>query len=708
MKDSDSSSKWPQHCVATLLASLATLAHAQGGAQCPQVPCDDVRTVAAASTGVPVEHDFNAAAATTYYITLTDLGAQFAAPQPLASLKLAITANDALVSLVPITGAGAGAATTTLVVDGAGSVATNGVATASFTTTSAGAYRFHIVGAPANGTGPGPIGLTVSATQGGAPVQSWSDAIGLSGAPPSSAEGIIQQSFTVTAAGAYTVSVADLGLPQSLQGPPQLLLLQAGNVIAILPDPGSHALNTTLTLQPGGYQVFAVGLAANGAAGGLFSASAIPVPAGGGAPAFSWTVPVGGTIAVGGATPLTAGSQYSLSLNDLAFPAALTHLAAMAVDVSVGAAAASLAGSGTQTFTAAGGMGDTYQIYAAAQAATTPGAGGYTARILPMGSSVAVAGAAKAVTASGGTLYAYDFTADVPAAGTYTATLTDLQIPAALGAAKLALVQGGGIVGTPLASPGSITATLSAGSGSLTLLAFASSSAAAGSLLDVSVSDASSKLVFDQPQGVGAAFNPTQVSITTKGTYQFTLQDLAWPASFSAMGGQLTAVLTQGGTLVGEFFGGGTLSSIPVTTTGKYYLSIIATPTGSDQAGTYALNISPAPPAPSVNLSADAASVAAGGTVHLLWTTTGATSCVASGGGWSGTFTGAQATSDSVTSPAISTATTFKLTCTGAGGTAAGSVTISIAPAKGGGGAIGEGLLLVLGGCLTYRRRRRD
>src|ERR1700722_11912369 len=101
--------------IAALLMGLwATTTQAQGVAQCAQIPCDDVRTVAAASTGVPVEHDFDATAGTTYYVTLTDLGAQFSVPQPLATLKMAITANDALVNVTPIVGSGTVAPTVQL------------------------------------------------------------------------------------------------------------------------------------------------------------------------------------------------------------------------------------------------------------------------------------------------------------------------------------------------------------------------------------------------------------------------------------------------------------------------------------------------------------------------------------------------------------------------------------------------------------------
>jgi hypothetical protein len=695
----------------------ATSVHAQTVVQCAQVPCDDVRTVAAATTGVPVEHDFNATAGTTYYVTLTDLGAQFQVAQPLASLKMAITANDALVNVTPIVTTGdTVAATNQLVVDGANSVATNGVGVASFTATTTGAYRFHIVGAPTTGNAPGPIGLQVSATQGGAALQSWSDSIGLPGAPPASAEGILQQTLAVTTAGSFQVSVTDLAFPQALAGAPQLILLQNGSStpVVILPDPtNNNALTKAVTLATGSYQLYALGLSGTGAPGGLFSASVLPAATGGGAPSFAWTVPTGSTIAIGAAVQLTTGASYTLSLRDLAFPVPLSLVAAVAVDANQGLAAATLNVNGTQSFTASGATGgDTYQIYGVAQAASTPGGGSYSAQIFSSGGA-AMAGAAQAVTTPGGTLQGYNFTTDVPTAGSYTATLTDFVIPGALTTADLALVQGGVVVGTPLTSPGSASATLAAGAGSLTLLAFAAPSSSGGGLMDVNLANSSGALIFDQPQGVGAAFKPTQISITTQGSYSFTLADLAWPASFSQSGGQLTGILTQGGNVIGEIFGGGSLTSIAVKSAGNYYLSIIATPTGTDEAGTYALNVGPTPAAPTVSLSADATSVATGGTVHLIWTTTGASSCVASGGNWSGTFTGTQATSGTATSPTISANTTFTLTCSGPGGQTAGNVTVNITAAststsssKGGGGALGEGLLLVLGICLATSRRR--
>jgi regulation of enolase protein 1 (concanavalin A-like superfamily) len=82
------------------------------------------------------------------------------------------------------------------------------------------------------------------------------------------------------------------------------------------------------------------------------------------------------------------------------------------------------------------------------------------------------------------------------------------------------------------------------------------------------------------------------------------------------------------------------------------------------------------PPAPSVSLNATPSNVASGATTQLSWTSTNATSCVASGG-WSGS----KATSGSATSSALTTNTTFTLTCTGTGGVGSDSKTVTVAGA---------------------------
>jgi hypothetical protein len=89
----------------------------------------------------------------------------------------------------------------------------------------------------------------------------------------------------------------------------------------------------------------------------------------------------------------------------------------------------------------------------------------------------------------------------------------------------------------------------------------------------------------------------------------------------------------------------------------------ITSPSGSQTL--FGLNIDILPPAPIVTFSASPNPVAASGdTSTLTWSSSFATSCTATGA-----WTGTQPTSGTFTTAGITTAQTFNLTCTGAGGT---------------------------------------
>ncbi len=85
------------------------------------------------------------------------------------------------------------------------------------------------------------------------------------------------------------------------------------------------------------------------------------------------------------------------------------------------------------------------------------------------------------------------------------------------------------------------------------------------------------------------------------------------------------------------------------------------------------VTVQAAPPAPTVNLSANPTSVVSGSSTNLSWTTTNASSCTASGG-WSGS----KNTSGSQTIASLTVATTFTLACTGTGGNGTDSVTVQV------------------------------
>jgi hypothetical protein len=76
---------------------------------------------------------------------------------------------------------------------------------------------------------------------------------------------------------------------------------------------------------------------------------------------------------------------------------------------------------------------------------------------------------------------------------------------------------------------------------------------------------------------------------------------------------------------------------------------------------------------PTVTLTASPTTVAAGGTSTLTWSSTGADGCAASGG-----WTGTKSTSGSASVGPIQSATSYQLTCLGAGGNAAAMVQVNV------------------------------
>jgi hypothetical protein len=83
----------------------------------------------------------------------------------------------------------------------------------------------------------------------------------------------------------------------------------------------------------------------------------------------------------------------------------------------------------------------------------------------------------------------------------------------------------------------------------------------------------------------------------------------------------------------------------------------------------------PGPVAPTVTLTVTPATVASGGAATLSWSSTDATSCMASGG-----WTGGRATTGSESTGALTATTTYTLTGDGPGGSAAASATVTVTP----------------------------
>jgi hypothetical protein len=108
----------------------------------------------------------------------------------------------------------------------------------------------------------------------------------------------------------------------------------------------------------------------------------------------------------------------------------------------------------------------------------------------------------------------------------------------------------------------------------------------------------------------------------------------------------------------------------PLTATATYALACSGPGGTATQAVT--ITVAAGPSAPTVSLTATPATVNAGQSTTLAWSATNATSCAASGG-----WTGGQPLAGELIVLTASTAT-YTLTCTGAGGSTAKSVTVTV------------------------------
>ena len=647
------------------IALTALLAAVSGTALRPaaaQTVLDQVHTIAAPTTGVPIEHTFSIATAGTYQVTLTDLGAALTPAAPLASVTMSVTGGDAIVGM-PVVGAGV----------------------LTLSSLAASTYTLHVVGTPGNTPGSGPIGIVVTASN-QTQIASFQDVIALLNQALPNGEAVLDASFTVPSSGTYTIALNDLQLPTALTTLTAIVVAPgSASPVVTLPLTG-NVYSTTATLSSGvNYRFLAVGAASSTANAGLYSATV----SGASGIAFAQAVPVGATAHLG--SPALAAGSYTLALADLAFPAALTQLGAALVLNGTAVATLNAAGS-SPTFAAAAGTYEAYAVGTASSAAL--GAGSYALQVLPQGGGAAVFSVGRGVVASGGALTPYAFDVTLAAAGAENVALADFQFPAALTSVKLAAVQAGAVLGTPIASATSLS--INPASGALSLVAFAQA-ASAGGLFGLEVTPGGGgNPVLEVTQAVGTLFNSQQVQITSAGTYSVKTTDLGFPANFA----NYDTIVTQGTQPIGSIFGGGTFNF--AATAGTYSVNFLAQPSAQAKAGTYALTVAVAPPAPVVSLSVDHQQISSGGTVDVIWSSQNATSCAASGG-WSG----AQAVSGTATSAPLTANTTFTLTCSGTGGSAAQSVTVTVTAASGGGGggAIDTLMLAALAALFAARHR---
>jgi len=114
----------------------------------------------------------------------------------------------------------------------------------------------------------------------------------------------------------------------------------------------------------------------------------------------------------------------------------------------------------------------------------------------------------------------------------------------------------------------------------------------------------------------------------------------------------------------------GTQSTGALTASATYTLSCTGTGGSAAQSATVSVKA----PAPTVSLRVSPSSITRGNTASVVWSSTNATSCSASGA-WSGS----KAVSGSQSTGALTANATYSLSCTGAGGSAVQSATVTVA-----------------------------
>ena len=154
-----------------------------------------------------------------------------------------------------------------------------------------------------------------------------------------------------------------------------------------------------------------------------------------------------------------------------------------------------------------------------------------------------------------------------------------------------------------------------------------------------------------------------------------TLTLTAAPTSIQSGGSsQLTwtttnaAACTASGSWSGSKAVSGTEATGALTNSGSYALTCI----GDGGTVTKSASVT-VQAAPTLTLSASPTSVQSGSASQLTWSTTNATSCIASGG-----WTGTKATTGSQSTGALAANTSYTLTCSGAGGSVAQTASIAV------------------------------
>jgi hypothetical protein len=688
----------------------------------------------AAAAAAPPTQTFTVTSAGSYVVTLTDL--QLPAALGALSVAIATPTGPAIVIPTPSSSQTNGNQT------GSGQSGTPSTGSVPITQTvmlQAGTYTLQVLATAGQGAVGGTFSVQVAPDGGGSAVFQYEDTVSAASAPPASGQSALSAKFTVASAGTYMLSLNDLAFPVALSSLNVIVLNDCGTTVGcvsapVSPTPSSGTNQTiSLSLAAGTYDLFALAAADSTVLQGLYS-----VQITGGSPTATLYA---STNAVGELPPpvpvtVPAAGSVSLKLTDFAAPQPLASIKGVVAEN--GSVLQQLAGAGTVSFPATAGtvqvfiVGTPGPVASSSSSSSSSSGGSSTSSSSGSGSSSSSgssSGGSSAtssgqgsyelvVTEGGQTLadiaqavlltgqYAFVFPVTLSAAGSYQVSLNDFQLPAPFSSLSAVIAQ----AGSTLASTQNGTATFSAAAGPISIVVFPTlSSLSTDGLFGVQLTGpGAGATVIAQTQGVGTLFSAQSIAVPSAGSYDVTLTDLGFPASF----GNLAVIVTQGTTTLGELVGGGKLT-INASASGTYVLNVLAqVGTGVDY-GLYGLQFDTTPPAPPVSLSASASSVTSGGSVTLTWSSSDTTSCIATAMPASTTWAGTlPATSGMQSSGALTANTTFSISCTGNDGTA-GTASVSVKvtavqSGKHGGGSFSGSDILALMLALAWQMSRQQ
>lgn len=540
---------------------------------------------AVSTNPVPTAQTFTITQAGSYTITLTDL----LNPQALAALSVAVATPSALIVQLS-TSSGSPSVSKTLTLQ-AGTYTEQVLATAA--AGAGGAFGNFSVQVSDSSNDPIPVTPVGGTTSSPAFV-----GVVASPSTPVNGQSVLDTQFTVTDAGPYQLTLADLNFPAALQpssfsialwnlSNSSTLLLNEPNVAA-----ATYSIDSGAVLPAGTYEVVIAAQAdtTQSTPAGLYSLSIHGGSSGSSTP-LATTEPVG-SLPAPTTVMIPSNESLTFTLTDLKTPAQLSSLQGILVEGATLLQPASPAGTYSTSSTTAG----TAQLYIQAQPNAGAGQGSFAAMI-SAGSGTLLDIAQPVI---GSSQYGYGFKTTLSSAGSYQLNLHDFQVPQPFVSVTAAVEQAGNLLGTAsLCSPPGNNCGDSAGSptgasapvalqpqaGALNVIVFATPAAqtvlapTGGGLFGLQLtSTGSATPVYQVTQGVGASFSAQAASVTASGQYTVNLVDLGFPIGFQA----LDLIVTQGQQIVGQIAGAGSFQFS--ATAGTYTLNVLAR-TGKESNG---------------------------------------------------------------------------------------------------------------------------